>query len=60
MTESFVEMGKIVAPHGIRGEVKIDSNCNPADFATYAPFYDKDGQKLDVLVKKIVNKVCTF
>ena len=53
MTESFIEMGKIVAPHGIRGEVKIESNCNPVDFATYAPFYDKNGQKLDVLVKRI-------
>ena len=53
MTEAFIEMGKIVAPHGIRGEVKIDSNCNPVDFATYAPFYDKTGQKLDVIVKRI-------
>ena len=53
MTERFIEMGQIVAPSGIRGEVKINAFCNVTDFAGYAPFYDKDGHTLKVLVKRV-------
>lgn len=54
MTESrFIEMGQIVAPSGIRGEVKINPCCAVSDFAAYAPFYDGDGRALKVLVKRI-------
>ena len=50
MTENrFVEMGQIVAPSGIRGEVKINPCCAVSDFAAYAPFYDGDGRALKVL-----------
>ena len=52
MTGRFIEMGLIVAPHGIRGEVKISPNCLVSDFATYAPFYDENGQKVDVSIKR--------
>ena len=53
MTENFIEMGQIVAPSGIRGEVKINPYCKVTDFAGYAPFYDENGHTLKVLVKRI-------
>jgi len=53
MTENFIEMGQIVAPSGIRGEVKINPYCKVMDFAGYAPFYDENGHTLKVLVKRI-------
>ena len=53
MTERFIEMGQIVAPSGIRGEVKINSYCNVMDFASYAPFYDENGHTLKVLVNRV-------
>ena len=53
MTENFIEMGQIVAPSGIRGEVKINPCCKVTDFAGYAPFYDENGHTLKVLVKRI-------
>ncbi len=52
MTDVRIEMGQIVAPHGIRGEVKITPLCKCANFATYAPFYDVNGNKLNVQVKR--------
>ena len=53
MTERFIEMGQIVAPHGIKGEVKITAFCKANVFASYAPFYDADGHALKVQVKHI-------
>ena len=53
MTERFIEMGQIVAPHGIKGEVKITAFCKANVFASYAPFYDADGHALKVEVKHI-------
>ena len=53
MTKRFIEMGQIVAPSGIRGEVKINPNCHVSDFATYAPFFDEHGHTLKVSVKRI-------
>lgn len=53
MTERFIEMGQITAPHGIKGEVKITPFCKANVFASYAPFYDEDGHTLKVQVKHI-------
>ena len=53
MTERFIEMGQIVAPHGIKGEVKITAFCKANVFASYAPFYDANGHALKVEVKHI-------
>ncbi|MBP5534717.1 MAG: 16S rRNA processing protein RimM [Alphaproteobacteria bacterium] len=66
MTDRFIEMGQIVAAHGIKGEVKITPFCKANVFASYAPFYDADGHALEVKVKHIcknqvialVNDVC--
>ena len=61
MTERFIEMGQIVAPSGIRGEVKINAFCQVADFAGYAPFYDENGHTLKVKVSRIFkNQVIAF
>ena len=61
MTERFIEMGQIVAPHGIKGEVKITPFCKAGVFASYAPFYDADGHALKVEVKHICkNQVVAF
>ena len=53
MTERFIEMGQVTAPHGIKGEVKITPFCKAGVFASYAPFYDADGHTLNVQVKHI-------
>ena len=53
MTKRFIEMGQIVAPSGIRGEVKINAYCRVSDFANYAPFFDEHGHTLKVSVKRI-------
>lgn len=53
MTERRIEMGQIVAMHGIKGEVKINAFCNADAFADYAPFYDADGHVLKVHVKRV-------
>ena len=61
MTERFIEMGQIVAPHGIKGEVKITPFCKADVFASYAPFYDADGHALKIEVKHICkNQVIAF
>ena len=61
MTERFIEMGQIVAPHGIKGEVKITAFCKANAFASYAPFYDADGHAVKVQVKHICkNQVIAF
>ena len=61
MTKRFIEMGQIVAPHGIKGEVKITAFCKANVFASYAPFYDADGHALKVQVKHICkNQVVAF
>lgn len=56
MTKRFIEMGQVVAPHGIRGLVKINPFCSPERFESYAPFYDKNGNKLTVKVKNLMQK----
>ena len=39
-------MGSVVAPHGIRGEVRVKPRTtNPGDFTSYGSLYDAQGEK---------------
>lgn len=47
--KQYLEAGKIVATHGIRGEVRIEPWCDSADFiAGLRRFYRADGSVLEV------------
>lgn len=47
--KQYLEAGKIVATHGIRGEVRIEPWCDSADFiARLRRFYRTDGSALEV------------
>lgn len=48
---AFIEMGQIVAAHGIKGMVKINPLTEPARLAAYAPFFDKDGHLINIEIK---------
>lgn len=47
MLKKYLEIGKIVSTHGIRGEVRVDPWCDgPEFFKRFKTLYfDKDGQK---------------
>jgi len=46
MTEKRIIIGRIVAPHGLRGEVKIKSFTEvPLDVASYGAVLANDGRK---------------
>lgn len=50
--EKLVKIGKIIAPHGVRGLVKIKSYTDtPSALAEYSDIYDKSGEKISVEVK---------
>jgi 16S rRNA processing protein RimM len=41
-----VLMGVVVAPHGVRGEVRIQSHCeDPADIGSYGALTDESGKR---------------
>ena len=46
MIKSFLELGKIVSTHGIRGEVKISPWCDSPEFAKQfsTVYFDKHGE----------------
>lgn len=44
--EARVLVGVVVAAHGIRGELRIQSYCDePADIAAYGPVWDQTGKR---------------
>lgn len=46
MIKEFLEVGKIVGTHGIRGEVRVDPWCDsPAFLAQFKELYLKNGQE---------------
>ena len=53
-----VLLGRIVAAHGIRGDVIIDSyTADPSDVAAYGPLSSADGgQQLDIKVVRVTPK----
>lgn len=53
MQDRLIEMGTIVAPLGIKGEMKVNPLSEPAQFKLYSHFYNQDGQSLDLHVKRI-------
>lgn len=53
----FIEMGQIVAPHGIKGLMKVNPFCTDVSaLKKYAPFYNKDGQKINLEVKNALGR----
>jgi 16S rRNA processing protein RimM len=49
MTTSFVILGVIGAPHGVKGEVRVKSaTADPASIGDYGPLFLADGRKLKV------------
>jgi 16S rRNA processing protein RimM len=53
-----VLLGRIVAAHGIRGDVVIDSyTAEPSDIGAYGPLFSADGGKqLDIKVVRVTPK----
>lgn len=47
MEKNFLEIGKIVAPHGLRGEVRVDPWCDDCDFLCGFKelYFDEKGEK---------------
>ena len=50
MKNQFLEAGKIVGTHGLKGEVRVDPWCDSAEFlAKFKRLYYKDGTELKVI-----------
>lgn len=51
--DSFLCIAKIIAVHGIKGDLKLSSFAeNPFDFFNYAPYYKSDGTLIDIRLKR--------
>ncbi|MEQ1753472.1 MAG: ribosome maturation factor RimM [Micropepsaceae bacterium] len=49
MTEKQILLGKIIAPHGLKGEVKIKSfTADPLDVASYGLVIVRDGRRFNL------------
>ncbi len=55
MLKEFLEAGKIVGTHGIKGELRVDPWCDSPDFlAQFQTLYTKDGaQALEVISSRV-------
>jgi 16S rRNA processing protein RimM len=52
-TSQLIALGKITAPHGIRGAVKVLSYCeNPTDIMLYKAFMNKKGEPFKIKITK--------
>lgn len=50
MIKKYLEAGKIVGTHGLKGEVRVDPWCDSAEFLSkFKRLYYKDGTELKVL-----------
>lgn len=48
-TDHLVLIGKVTAPHGIKGEMKLSSYTSfPTDFFKYEPFFKEDGSSFSL------------
>ena len=55
MKNQFLEAGKIVGTHGLKGEVRVDPWCDSAEFlAKFKMLYYKDGTELKIKLSKQV------
>lgn len=60
MKKQFLEIGKIVNTHGVRGDVKVQPWCDSPEFlAEFDRLYTKDQTELDVVNAK-VHKGCVL
>lgn len=60
MKKQFLEIGKIVNTHGVRGDIKVQPWCDSPDFlAEFETLYRKDETPLQVLSAK-VHKGCVL
>ncbi len=56
MTQELILIGKIVAAHGIKGDVKVKSYTTiPTDFFNYTPIMNKDRAEIKIKLKSSNN-----
>lgn len=55
MLNQFLEAGKIVGTHGIKGELRVEPWCDSAEFLARLKtlYWDKGSQKLDVVSTRV-------
>ena len=54
MKKQFLEIGKIVGTHGLKGEVRVEAWCDSADFlCRFKRLYQKDGTEMKVISSKV-------
>ena len=54
MKKQFLEIGKIVGTHGLKGEVRVEAWCDSADFlCRFKRLYKKDGTEMKVISSKV-------
>ena len=55
MLDQYLEAGKIVGTHGVKGELRVDPWCDSADFLAGLKtlYWDKGSQKLDVVSSRV-------
>jgi len=55
--KQFFETGKIVATHGLKGEIKVDAWCDSPDFlADMEPLYFDEGKTIVPVISRRVHK----
>jgi 16S rRNA processing protein RimM len=55
--DSFLCIGKIVAVHGVKGDLKLCSFTeDPSDLFNYGPYYKSDGSPIDIRLKRHLKK----
>ena len=55
MPNQFLQAGRIVGTHGIKGEMRVDPWCDSADFLSKFKnlYFDEGNQKLEVISSRI-------
>ena len=54
MKKQYIEAGKIVGTHGLKGEVRIDPWCDSASFlCRFRRLFDKTGSEMKVVSAKV-------
>ena len=54
MKKQFLEIGKIVGTHGLKGEVRVEAWCDSAEFlCRFKRLYKKDGTEMKVISSKV-------
>ena len=55
MLNQYLEAGKIVGTHGVRGEMRVEPWCDSAEFlaALKTLYFDEGAQKLDVAASRV-------